>query len=303
MSISSTKTYDVVILTDSRFTNQEIEDSFYQNVYLEDGLLKKSLENIGLKTIILAWDNLKFDWKDTKYVIFRSTWDYFDRFEEFSNWLKKVSQKTILLNSAKIIRWNIDKHYLLDLSTKGIHTIPTQYIDKGSKNTLKNLLDQNNWKEAILKPCISAGAYRTFRVNLNNYEELESKFQQIIKEQDMMLQPFQQNIVKKGEISLVVINGQFTHAVLKKAKSGDYRVQDDYGGSVHPYTPTVAEIAFAEKTIAACLEKPIYARVDLVTDNDGKTALIELELIEPELWFRNNANAANSLAKAIKSLA
>jgi len=118
----------------------------------------------------------------------------------------------------------------------------------------------------------------------------------------MILQPFQHNIVSKGEISFVIINGEFTHAVLKNAKKGDFRVQDDFGGTVQQYTPTEKEISFAEKTVKACKELPIYARVDAFLDNNNKLALAELELIEPELWFRNNPESADKLAIAIQKI-
>ena len=118
----------------------------------------------------------------------------------------------------------------------------------------------------------------------------------------MMLQPFQNSIVEKGEISLIVINGKYSHAVLKKAKKGDFRIQDDFGGTVRVYTPTSQEITFAENVIKASIEPPIYARVDITTDNDGYLAIVELELIEPELWFRNNPQASIQLAEGIEKL-
>ena len=99
---------------------------------------------------------------------------------------------------------------------------------------------------------------------------------------------------------MMVFNGKFTHAILKKAKAGDFRVQDDFGGSVSDYSPTNEEITFAENTVKACPELPIYARVDIFTDNNTKIALSELELIEPELWFRHHPEAATVLAEAIK---
>ncbi len=115
-----------------------------------------------------------------------------------------------------------------------------------------------------------------------------------------MLQPFQHRIVTEGEISMMVFNGQFTHAILKQAKAGDFRVQDDFGGSVHDYIPTQKEIEFAEQAVQCCPELPLYARVDIFTDNEGNLAVSELELIEPELWFRNHPEAAHVLAKATK---
>jgi len=106
----------------------------------------------------------------------------------------------------------------------------------------------------------------------------------------------------KGEYSFVVINGKYTHAVLKVAKPGDFRVQDDFGGTVHNHEATNEEIAFAENAVKACVEKPMYARVDVIFDNNNKLAISEIELIEPELWFRNHNDAATLLAREIKKM-
>ncbi len=140
------------------------------------------------------------------------------------------------------------------------------------------------------------------RLNYKNLHLYESIFKKLIAKEAFILQPFQHNIIEKGELSLVLIDGKFTHAVLKIAKKGDFRVQDDFGGTVYEYIPTKAEIEFAEKAVEACNPKPIYARVDMFTDNNGQLALVEFELIEPELWFRNNPKAADQLAIAIKKL-
>ena len=293
-------TYDCVILTDQRYLNDSKTDAYKHNVYFEDRLVYHALEELGLKTLRLAWDDMFFDWSSTKSVLFRTTWDYFDRFEEFLKWLETVSKQTTLLNSEAIIRWNIDKHYLLDLQKKGIHIAESHFIEKGAKVTLEKLHDILNWKETVLKPCVSGAARHTYRLNPDNLNEHESIFQELIAKEAMMLQPFQYNIVTKGEISMMVFNGNFTHAILKKAKAGDFRVQDDFGGSIQDYTPTDEEIEFAEASVKACNELPMYARVDIFEDNDGCIALSELELIEPELWFRSNPDAAKFLAQSIK---
>ena len=296
------KLIDVVVLTDARFVNPtEINDS-NRTVLLEDDLVLKALEKQGLKTIKLSWDDPNFDWSTTKYALFRSTWDYFYRFDEFSIWLNKASQQTQFLNVESIIRWNIDKHYLQDLINKGIHCPPTEFIEIGEKITLADLYAKHHFNETVLKPAVSGTARHTYRLNPNNLAEHESIFKELILQETMLIQPFQHNIIEKGEISLVVIDGKFTHAVLKVAKVGDFRVQDNFGGTAHEYNPSGDEITFAEKAVNACHPKPIYARVDIFTDNGNQIALAELELIEPELWFRNNPNAADDLAKAIKKL-
>ncbi len=292
--------FDVVILTDNRYLNDSKSDIYKHNVYYEDRLVYHALEQLGLKTLRLAWDDRVFDWSTTRSVLFRSTWDYFDRFDEFSMWLEKVSKQTQLLNSETIIRWNIDKHYLLDLQNRGVHIAESHFIEQGAQVTLKQLHHILNWNETVLKPCVSGAARHTYRLSVEHLETHEAIFQELIQNEAMMLQPFQHKIVSQGEVSMMVFNGKFTHAILKQAKSGDFRVQDDFGGSVQDYNPTEAEIAFSEAAVMACPELPIYARVDIFEDNEGEIALSELELIEPELWFRHHKNAAKVLANEIK---
>ncbi|OSY89572.1 hypothetical protein WH52_00585 [Tenacibaculum holothuriorum] len=296
------KLFDVVILTDKNYLNLTEGDKLIQNAIQEDNYVKIALENLGLKVIRLSWDNPNFDWSSTKTILFRTTWDYAVRFPEFSNWLNKVSKLTKLLNSEEIIRWNIDKHYLLDLQKNGVHICESYFVEKEETRTLKELAGLHKLSNFVLKPCISGGARHTYKISSATIEEHEAVFSELIANEAMILQPFQYNIVSKGEISFMVMNGKFTHAILKIAKEGDFRVQDDFGGSVHDYTPTQSEIDFAENTVKACDEIPIYARVDAFIDNNGKLALAELELIEPELWFRNHPKAANELAKGIQQL-
>lgn len=292
--------YDVIVLTDNDYI-KESDDPFLKTIQYEDDLVKRSLINIGLKAEKLSWDDQDFDWRHTKSVIFRSTWDYFKRFDEFTKWLKSISEHAILFNSRDIIYWNIDKHYLKDLSNKGINIATTRFIERGDRITLKELYAQSGWNETVLKPCVSGTARHTYRLNPSNIEAHESLFKELTSKESMMLSPFQYDIIQTGERSLVLMNGVFTHAVLKVAKEGDFRVQDNFGGSVHEYQPTPMEVEFAQMVVNACPEMPIYARVDIFTDNNGELAVLEAELIEPELWFRHNPKAADILAQALKN--
>jgi len=291
--------YDVIILTDNRYVNDST-DPYKHTVFHEDDLVKQALIKLGLKAHRLSWDDPDFNWADTKSILFRTTWDYFDRFDEFSTWLEHVSKVTKLINSKDIIYWNIDKHYLKDLHNNGIRIAETHFIEPKTKTTLKTLHKQLGWTDTVLKPCISGAARHTYKLNTENLDQHETIFQELIAKESMMLSPFQHHIVDKGEVSMMVFNGEFTHAILKVAKEGDFRVQDDYGGTVHEYQASKEEIAFAEQVVKACKEQPLYARVDIFTNNNDELAVLELELIEPELWFRYYPEAANVLAKAIK---
>lgn len=292
-------TYDCIVLTDSRYLTDSI-DPYKHNVYYEDDLVVKALQHQGLSVDRKAWDDNNFNWSKTKSVLFRTTWDYFDRFAEFSSWLDDVSKKTKLLNSETLIRWNLDKHYLQDLQKAGINIPETRFIKKGTLQNLKQIHEELGWSETVLKPCISGAGRHTYKLNSNNLDTHESVFSNLISQEAMMLQTFQRHIVSEGEFSLMLFNGHYTHSVLKKAKAGDFRVQDDFGGTVHNYHASEEMIDFAIKAVYACPELPIYARVDIFTDNSNNLAISELELIEPELWFREFPQAATVLAKAVK---
>ena len=291
--------FDVVILTDHRYVNPTSTNWYIDQVLLEDKLLQTQLENKGLKVCKKDWADPNFDWTSTKYAIFRTTWDYFNRFDEFFSWIEKTKHKTTFINSTEIIHWNIDKHYLRDLAENGINITPTLFIEKEDTITLAQLFKKTKWTEAVIKPAISGAARNTYRITLDNCTHYEDIFQQLIKEECMLFQEFMNNITVKGEISLIMIGEKYTHAVRKIAKKDDFRVQDNHGGSVEQYSATKQEILFAKNCLKASPFKPMYSRVDIVYDNKNKPSLIELELIEPELWFRNNPNSAMLLADEV----
>ncbi len=297
--------YDVVILTDSRYLKPKKDDLYVSNILKEDQLVADALETKGLSVTRKAWDDTQFDWESSQFALFRATWDYFDRFFEFFDWFQRTQKLTQFINSSALIHWNIDKHYFKDLNAKGINLPKTLFVEKGETLSLSEAVTKAkeelsfNTTDFILKPCIAGGARHTYKFNQYQIDEHTSLFQDLIAEQAMMLQEFQENIVTEGEMSLMLFNGEYSHAVLKVAKAGDFRVQDDYGGSVYDYHPSTSEIDFAKKVIQACPELPVYARVDIFKDNNNCWALAELEIFEPELWFRNEPRAAQKLAEII----
>ena len=291
--------YDIVILTDSRYEKPETTDWYIEQILLEDGLVQKALEEKGLKVIRKSWDAKDFDWTQSRYAIFRSTWDYFDRFGEFFSWFEKTRKVLDFINCPEIIYWNLDKHYLNDLKQSNINIPPTIFLEKGEQQSLNTLFEKTEWTKAVLKPAIAGAARETFLIKKEEHLNYEKELERLIKNEAMLFQEFQYQIQSKGEMSLIMIDGKFTHAVLKKAKAGDFRVQDDFGGTVLDYIPNKEEIAFAEKAIAACPKETTYGRVDIFYDNENHLSLGELELIEPELWFRKHPTASDNLSDAI----
>lgn len=291
--------FDITILTDHRYVDPVEIDEYTQNVLDEDRLLAEALERKGFKVTRTNWDDPNFNWTETRYILFRSTWDYFDRYPEFSVWLENVSTKTKLINPKELIYWNLDKHYLQDLKNAGINIPPTIFIEKGDKKSLNEILSEVDWKESILKPAVSGAARHTYRLNSENIHKHEAIFAELLENESMLLQEFQTQILTKGEVAFMVYGGKFSHAILKKAKPGDFRVQDDFGGTIESYQASSEEIEMAEKAVLPCSTLPMYARVDLIWDNDDNLAIGELELIEPELWFRMNRQSADDCAEAV----
>lgn len=290
---------NIVILTEKQFVNPQKTDWYIDQVLSEDNYVQTALERLGYSVQKVDWADSEFDWSIPKVCVFRSIWDYFHRYDEFSKWLNSVKDKTQFINSIEQIIWNIDKHYLSELEVVGVPIVESYFIEKGTNITLTDLHTKLGWQKTVIKPCVSGGGRHTYLLKPANYSEYEEIFQDLISSEAMMIQPFQENITTKGEVSHIVIAGEYTHSILKKAKDGDYRVQDDFGGSVHDYSPSKEEVEFAEMVAKKCKPLPAYARIDVVWDNDNQLAVGEVELIEPELWFRNHPDAANKLANEI----
>lgn len=290
---------NITILTCKAYLLPQPGNTYVENIFTEYELLKEALEAKGMTVERTFWDDPNYDWGNTKAVVFRTIWDYFERFDEFWPWLETMKEKTNLINPFSLIEWNIDKHYLKDLEEKGIQIVPTYFVDKGKHQSLQKVSEVMGWKDIVIKPAISGAAFHTYKIFENEISENEVFFKQLVSERDMLVQEYQETITTLGEASLMVFNGKYTHAILKRAKAGDFRVQDDFGGTVHPYTPTKEEIAFAEKVFSVCNPVPAYGRADIIWDISGNIFLSELEIVEPELWVRNHPASASDFAEGI----
>ena len=293
------KKYDVVVLTDSRYVNPLKTNTYISNVLREDELVINALKEKNLSVVKKDWNDSIFDWETTRSILFRSTWDYFDKFELFKKWFNKTKNKCLMINSTETIEWNIDKHYLLDLQEYQIPIPNSEFIKRGSSIDLSLLMQKKNWNEIVVKPTISGAAKNTYRLKEEEIIQFGPTWEKLIYKEDFIVQEFQNNVITEGEVAMIVIGGKFTHAVLKKAKEGDFRVQDDFGGSIAIYNPSEEMVKLAEKCTRILTPIPSYARVDIIWDNLMELAVSELELIEPELWFRLNPNAAQKLAQHV----
>ena len=291
---------DIVILTEDRYLHPNLNDWYQAQIAQEEGLVVAALAKLGLSVARRSWSDPSMDWSQCGAAVFRSTWDYFERFSEFEPWLEQVSQHTRLINDAELIRWNIDKRYLADLERAGVAIVPTHFLARAQATSLADVMQERGWDEVVFKPVVSGAARLIYRVGRADVEAREGCFARCVAGEAMMVQAFEPAIVDTGELSLIVIDGRASHAIRKTVRAGDFRVQDDHGGKVEAHVPSAAERRFAEAAVAACPIPPQYARVDFVTRREGEFRLMELELIEPELFFRFHPPAADLFAAAVK---
>ncbi len=289
----------IVLVTRQKYINPLNIDWYLGQILEEDRLVTEALEKKGFDVMRVSWDDELYDWSSPKAVIFRAVWDYFERIQEFKNWLKRIENQTTILNQPSLIWWNIDKSYLHDLEAKGVNIPPTLFIKKGTTVNLEQLIRDQGWQEAVMKPNIAGTARETYRVDSSNATQHNAKLNELLQNEDMLVQAFQDSILSKGEISLMVFGGTYTHAIRKRAKAGDFRVQDDFGGTIEVYEPKPDEIEFAISVMRSIDPIPLYGRVDIMWDNDDKLSVSEVEIFEPELWFRNHHPAAEVFARKI----
>lgn len=241
-------------------------------------------------------------WRAYDAVVVRSCWDYFLRVDEFHDWLRRIEAERVPVhNDVRILRWNADKAYLRDLAARGVPVIPTYWLGRGSAESLAAVHRATGWREIVVKPTVSGGAHRTWRATLDGEPGGDARLTAMVEDGAVMVQPLVEEIERDGEWSLVFFGGRYSHAVVKRPRTGDFRVQREHGGSLHSAQPTDPVIAAAERVIAAMpfdAEPPLYARVDGCVV-DGELLLMELEALEPELFLRCAPAAAGQLADAL----
>ncbi|MBL8140700.1 MAG: hypothetical protein JNM38_06310 [Acidobacteria bacterium] len=262
----------------------------------DDRLLADALARLGVEVRVSPWSALDIDAAGAACVL-RSTWDYHIAFEPFVAWLDAIDRHGVrLVNSTALVRWNADKQYLRALEGAGIALPPTMWLEGVEPGAIAAALAATDWPRAVLKPRVSAAAHGTLVITPS--APVPDDALEPLRAHGALLQAFLPEIEHDGELSLLYFDGTFSHAVRKRPREGDFRVQHEFGGSEDAVEPLSIERAFAERVMAACPEVPVYARVDVVTTARGPV-LMELELIEPCLYFAHHEGAAERCARAI----
>ena len=265
----------------------------------DDRLLVPALERMGINTTPVVWSDRSVAWQDFDAVVLRSCWDYHLRLGEFQNWLGALESADVRLwNPAPMVRWNADKRYLLELTRLGVPTIPTMIAARGRADAVESIAEAEGWTRFVIKPAVSASGYETYALALPLDPAARTAVARVTAIGDVLVQPFASEVAESGELSFTFFDGVFSHAAIKRARSGEFRVQTDHGGTVHPTSVDRTLVAQATGVIESLGERPLYARVDGIARRNA-LLLMELELIEPNVFMSHHADAAQRFAAAI----
>jgi glutathione synthase/RimK-type ligase-like ATP-grasp enzyme len=267
----------------------------------DDRPLIGALAEIDIDAEPVQWDDASVDWRAYQALVLRSTWDYHLRVPEFEAWLSMLDRERVpLWNPTSVVRWNMHKGYLRELQQAGLLVPATRWLTKGTRIGLQPLLRDAGWNDAIVKPAISASATKTSHVQAGS-EDDAGLFAQLLEETDLLVQQVVPEVAREGEWSLMLIGGTFSHATLKKPRAGDFRVQQEHGGSADPATAPSVVIAAGERIAAHIPGRWLYARVDGVVTGRG-FMLMEVECIEPVLFLEQAPGSYERFASGLRVL-
>lgn len=263
------------------------------------------------------WDDPSVDWGRFDVAVLRSTWDYVDRVDEFLAWADRTRSATNLLNSPEVVRWNTDKHYLVQLERHGVPPVPTRFVEPGADVDAEfdaflsggaesiSVGQATAFADFVVKPSIGAGSRDAARYRCVDAEAARSHLRRLVatERRSTMLQPYLDRVDDLGETALLHFAGSFSHAIRKGPllRAGDALVEGLFAPEqITPRAPDDSERRLAADALAALpFAMPLYARVDLIRDRDGRPVVLELEMTEPSVFLPYAPGAADRFARAI----
>lgn len=264
----------------------------------DDQELLKALHRIGVPTGISVWDDPSVRWDQAPITVIRSVFDYHLRRPEFLAWVDRADAVTALYNSRDTIRWNSHKSYLSQWGAAGFPVIPTESVSAGNTTAdLDDICEQRGWDDVVIKPAVSASAYRTLRVTPVDRLAGQHHLQSLTREGDALVQPYLPEFETVGETSVIWLGGTQTHSV-RRPSGLNTSLEEAHLGK--PLVASSEEVALAMRAWTAIEPQPLYARIDLIQTQRYGLLLLELELVEPALYLRHSPALADELARAVQ---
>ena len=262
----------------------------------DEELLLNELRRLRVYARMAAWNDPTENWDEKVPTVVRSTWDYIHNVNGFRVWMARVERAGPLWNPKRVIKTNLHKRYLFELESRGIAIAPTELLEVGGTRTLEEILRARGWTDVVIKPAVGAGSFATRRFRENEIAAGEEFLRASLTERDMLVQGYLESVDDYGERALVWIDGEFTHAVRKSPR---------FSGQEESVSEALAisdlERAIGNAAIDWCANDLLYARVDVARGTDDKLCVMELELIEPSLFLKQNPRALTRLAEGIAS--
>jgi glutathione synthase/RimK-type ligase-like ATP-grasp enzyme len=261
-----------------------------------DALLVAALQAQGVQVETRHWNDTSVLWHRCDAIVVRTTWDWYVDVAAFTGWLDRVQVRTQLLNPPQTLAWGLDKRFLLDLAASNVPVVPTLALSVADTARVARWAAHHGYDELILKPSLSAGSIGVVRTQVGDIETtlLQDWPQQAVR----LVQPYLRTIETDGELSIVFIDGKLSHGICKTPKVGEFRIQSEYGGKNTPIDPDDAAQAVAKAAIAAIPGDPVFVRIDMLHDGSSYR-VIEVEVIEPDLYLSVAPQAADRLAQAL----
>ncbi len=258
----------------------------------DDALVASALARMATPVVPVAWDD-GTPTTDFAALVLRSPWNYHLQPNDFLDWVTRAASRAAVYNEPDVVRWNAHKGYLFELERAGIAIAPTILCKSGETHDLQTIMLERGWPEVVVKPAVSASSYMTDRIDARTLAQGQRLLDDILESRDALVQPFAPEILERGERCLVFFDGRFSHAIQKSpfTKIGG-------GGAAVAAQPD--EIRVAQRALDVVAPTPLYARVDLLRGADGIDRLMELELIDPELYLRFDQKSPERFAAALK---
>jgi hypothetical protein len=260
----------------------------------DEELLLAALRARGIDARMAAWNDAQEDWDAHVPTVIRSTWDYIHELPRFLAWAERAERAAPLWNPLALVRANVHKRYLLELETRGVATVPTELVLRARACSLAALARERGWRRLMLKPAVGASSFGARRFEAHEHGAAQEHLDTLLARGDALVQPYLESVEGHGERALVWIDGELTHAVRKSPR---------FSGGVENVSESVPierdERALAEEALASAPAGLLYARIDVARGADGRPCVMELELVEPSLFLRQDARACERLVAAL----
>jgi hypothetical protein len=278
----------------------------YPDLREDWAIQRDAMAALGLDATTAVWSDRRVRWDEFDLVVANGAWDNIHRPAEFLEWVDLVAENGVpLVNSPATLRWNIDKRYLGDLAAAGVPTVPTTWVAAGQVAAAARVELPEG--EVVVKPAVSGGGFRTARYEAAEHDRARAHVADLVAAgSTAMIQPYQSSVDEGGEVGVIALGGLVSHAISKGpmirrgVRPGDTLVGNEV---IRPASPDAGQLGVVVQALAAAevVHGPTaYARVDLVRLDDGSPALLELELLDPALFFEHHPEGATRLARVLR---